>query len=145
MDLFQPLLNPLFWFQPTWDLDPPCCFSVTKSCLTLWTTWTQWTTAYQASLSFTISQRLLKVMSIESVMPSNYLILCHVPFSSCTQSFPASGSFSICIRWPKKAEHRKIDAFELWCWRRLFRIPWTARRSNQSILKEKSLNTYWKN
>jgi len=36
----------------------------------------------------------------------------------------------------KKAEHRRIDAFELWCWRRLLRVPWTARRSNQSILKE---------
>ena len=36
----------------------------------------------------------------------------------------------------KKAEHRSIDAFELWCWRRLLRVPWTARRSNQSILKE---------
>ena len=36
----------------------------------------------------------------------------------------------------KKAEHQKTDAFELWCWRRLLRVPWTARRSNQSILKE---------
>ena len=36
----------------------------------------------------------------------------------------------------KKAEHERIDAFELWCWRRLLRVPWTARRSNQSILKE---------
>ena len=36
----------------------------------------------------------------------------------------------------KKAEHRRIDAFELWCWRRLLRVPWTARKSNQSILKE---------
>ena len=36
----------------------------------------------------------------------------------------------------KKAEHRRINAFELWCWRRLLRVPWTARRSNQSILKE---------
>ena len=36
----------------------------------------------------------------------------------------------------KKAEHRRIDAFDLWCWRRLLRVPWTARRSNQSILKE---------
>ena len=36
----------------------------------------------------------------------------------------------------KKAEHRRIDAFELWCWRRLLRVPWNARRSNQSILKE---------
>ena len=42
-----------------------------------------------------------------------------------------------CESWMiKKAEHRRIDAFELWCWRRLFRVPWTARRSNQSILKE---------
>ena len=38
----------------------------------------------------------------------------------------------------KKAEHQRIDAFELWCWRRLLRVPWTARRSNQSILKEMS-------
>ena len=42
-----------------------------------------------------------------------------------------------CERWTiKKAEHGRIDAFELWCWRRLLRVPWTARRSNQSILKE---------
>ena len=42
-----------------------------------------------------------------------------------------------CESWAvKKAEHRRIDAFELWCWRRLLRDPWTARRSNQSILKE---------
>ena len=42
-----------------------------------------------------------------------------------------------CEGWTvKKAEHRRIDAFELWCWRRLLRVPWTARRSNQSILKE---------
>ena len=42
-----------------------------------------------------------------------------------------------CERWTiKKAERRRIDAFELWCWRRLLRVPWTARRSNQSILKE---------
>ena len=42
-----------------------------------------------------------------------------------------------CESWTvKKAECRKIDAFELWCWRRLMRVPWTARRSNQSILKE---------
>ena len=42
-----------------------------------------------------------------------------------------------CESWTiKKAEHRRIDAFELWCWRRLLRVPWTARKSNQSILKE---------
>ena len=44
-----------------------------------------------------------------------------------------------CESWTvKKAEHRRIDAFELWCWRRLLRVPWTARRSNQSNLKETS-------
>ena len=44
-----------------------------------------------------------------------------------------------CESWTiKKAEHRRIDAFELWCWKRLLRVPWTARRSNQSILKEVS-------
>ena len=44
-----------------------------------------------------------------------------------------------CESWTiKKAERRRIDAFELWCWRRLWRVPWTARRSNQSIVKETS-------
>ena len=44
-----------------------------------------------------------------------------------------------CESWTvKKAERRRIDAFELWCWRRLLRFPWTARKSNQSILKETS-------
>ena len=42
-----------------------------------------------------------------------------------------------CESWSvKKAEHQRIDAFELWCWRRLLRVPWTARRSNQSVLEE---------
>ena len=50
-----------------------------------------------------------------------------------------------CESWTiKKAEHWRIDAFELWCWRRLMRVPWTARRSNQSILKEIILNIHWK-
>ena len=50
-----------------------------------------------------------------------------------------------CESWTiKKAEHRRIEAFELWCWRRLLRIPWTARRSNQSILKEISPGFLWK-
>ena len=50
-----------------------------------------------------------------------------------------------CESWTvKKAEGRRIDVFELWCWRRLLRVPWTARRSNQSILKEISLGFLWK-
>ena len=50
-----------------------------------------------------------------------------------------------CESWTiKKAECQRIDAFELWCWRRLLRVPWTARRSNQSILKETVLGVHWK-
>ena len=50
-----------------------------------------------------------------------------------------------CESWTiKKVEHRRVDAFELWCWRRLLRVPWTARRLNQSILKEISWNIQWK-
>ena len=50
-----------------------------------------------------------------------------------------------CKSWTiKKAECQRIDAFELWCWRRLLRVPWTARRSNQSILKKSVLNVHWK-
>ena len=50
-----------------------------------------------------------------------------------------------CESWTiNKAEHQRIDGFELWCWRRLLRVPWTARRSNQSILKKLTLNIHWK-
>ena len=50
-----------------------------------------------------------------------------------------------CESWTiKKSECRRIDAFELWCWRRLLRVPWTARRSNQSILRKSVLNIHWK-
>ena len=54
-----------------------------------------------------------------------------------SQSYSFSGSRDGCESWTiKKAERQRIDAFELWCWRRLLRVPWTAKRSNQSILKE---------
>ena len=50
-----------------------------------------------------------------------------------------------CDSWAvKKAEHQRIDGFELWCWRRLLRVPRTARRSNQSILKRSALGVLWK-
>ena len=154
---------------------------------------TPWTAAHQASLSFTISQSLLKLISIESTMPSNHLIICSIPSPHALNLpsiwWPEYWSFSFSIRpfneyvhsatlettkytkkpniwrslnsftlptkvrlvkamvfpvvmygcgsWTiKKTEHRRIDAFELWCWRRLLRVPWTARRSNQSSLKE---------
>ena len=50
-----------------------------------------------------------------------------------------------CESWTvKKAESQRIDAFELWCWKRLLRVPWTARRSNHSILKRSALGVLWK-
>ena len=50
-----------------------------------------------------------------------------------------------CESWTiKKAEHGRIDAFELWCWRRFLRVPWTARGFNQSILRESVLGAHWK-
>ena len=62
-------------------------------------------------------------------------------FTLPTQVFIFKAVFPVvmygCESWTvKKAEHQRIDAFELWCWRRLLRVPWTARRTNQSILKE---------
>ena len=64
---------------------------------------------------------------------------------------PYSQSYGVVVMYGykgwtiKKTECQRIDAFELWCWRRLLRVPWTARRSNQSILKEINLNIHWKN
>ena len=56
-----------------------------------------------------------------------------------SQSYGFPSSMYGCESWTiKKAEHQRIDAFELWCWRILLRVPWTARRSNQSVLKESS-------
>ena len=65
--------------------------------------------------------------------------LCLDPgYTSVLHSVPVSRglSHSLKVDYKKKAERRRIDAFELWCWRRLLRVPWTARRSNQSILRE---------
>ena len=73
--------------------------------------------------------------NLDSIFKSRDIIL---PAKVClvkAMVFPAV--MYRCESWTvKKAEHRRIDAFELWCWRRLLRVPWTARRSNQSILKE---------
>ena len=123
------------------------------------------TTAHQASLSITSSQSPPKPMSIESVMPFNQLILCRplllLPSTfgrkvmTNLESILKSRDITLltkvhlvkamvfpavmygCESWTiKTAERRRIDTFELWCWRRLLRVPWAARRSNQSILKE---------
>ena len=89
--------------------------------------------------SHEIKRRLLlgrKVMTnLDSILKSRDIILLTKVCLVKAMVFPAV--MYGCESWTvKKAEHRRIDAFELWCWRRLLRVPWTARRSNQSILKE---------
>ena len=122
---------------------------------------TPWTAGCQASLSITNSRSLLKLTSIVSVMSSYHLILCH-PLLLLPSIFPSIRVFSnesvLRIRWPKywgfsfsispSSEYSGLISFRMdwedllvvqgcWlCWRRLLRVPWTARRSNQSILKE---------
>ena len=72
----------------------------------------------------------------------------HPLSSPSPPAFPSirvfSNELALFVKWPKKAEHQRIDTFELWCWRRLLRVPWTARRSNKSILKEINPEYYWK-
>ena len=89
--------------------------------------------------SHEIKRRLLLgrklMMNLDSILKSRDITL------PTKVSLVKAMIFSIvmygCESWTiKKAERRRIDAFELWCWRRLLRVPWTARRSNQSILKE---------
>ena len=107
--------------------------------------WKQWLTLFFGSkitadgdCSHEIKRRLLlvrKVMTkVDSISKSRDIIL---PTKVClvkTMAFPVV--MYGCESWTlKKAERQKIDAFELWCWRRLLRVPWTAMRSNQSILK----------
>ena len=97
--------------------------------------------------SHEIKRRLLfgrKVMtSLDSILKSRDITLPTKVHLVKAMVFPVV--IYGCESWTmKKAEHRRIDAFELWCWRRLLRVPCTARRSNQSILKEISLNIHWK-
>ena len=86
--------------------------------------------------SHEINRHLLlgrKVMtSLDSILKNRDTTL-----STKVKAMVFPGIMCECESWMvKKAEHRKIDAFELWCWRRLLRVPWTARRSNQSTLHE---------
>ena len=86
-----------------------------------------------------IKRRLLlgkKVMTnLDSILKSRDITLSTKVRLVKAMAFPVV--MHGCESWTiKKAEHRRIEAFELWCWRRLLRVPWTARRSNQSILKE---------
>ena len=89
--------------------------------------------------SHKIKRRLLlgrKAMTnLDSILESRDVILSSKVHLFKAMVFPVV--MYGCESWTiKKAEHQRIDAFELWCWRRLLRVPWTAKRSNQSILKE---------
>ena len=73
--------------------------------------------------------------NLDSILKSRDITLTTKVYLVKAMVFPV-GMYG-CESWTiKKAERRRTDAFELWCWRRLSRVPWTARRSNQSILKE---------
>ena len=82
---------------------------------------------------------LRKMMTnLDSILKSRDITLLTKVHRVKAMVFP--GVMNRCESWTiKKAEHRRTDAFEFWCWIRLFRVPWNARRSNQSILKEISL------
>ena len=80
--------------------------------------------------------------NLDSVLKSRYYFANKGPSS---QGYVFLVVMYGCESWTiKKAEHRRIDALELWSWRRLLRVLWTAQRSNQSILKEMNLNIHWK-
>ena len=108
--------------------------------------WKQWLTIFLGSkitadgdCSHKIKRRLLlgrKVMTnLDSILKSRDITLSTKVHPVKAMVFPVF--MYGCESWTiKKAEHRRIDAFELWCSRRLLRVPWTAKRSNQSILKE---------
>ena len=112
--------------------------------------WKQWQTFYfwapkitaDGDCSHEIKRRLLlgrKVMTnLDSIWKSKDITLSTKVHIIKSMVFPVV--MDGCESWTtKKAEHWRTDAFELWCWRRLLRVPWTSRRSNQSILKEISI------
>ena len=92
----------------------------------------RWAAIYGVTQSRT---RLKRLSSNSSILKSRDITLSAKVHLVKAMVFPVV--MYGCESWTiKKAEHRRADAFELWCWRRLLRVPWTARRSNQSILKE---------
>ena len=112
-------------------------FSRAQLCATLWAA------AHQAPLSMGFSRQdhwsglpfPFPMTNLDSILKSRDITLPTKVHLVKAMVFP--GVMYGCERWAiKKGECWRIDAFELWCWRRLLRVPWTARRSNQSILKE---------
>ena len=115
--------------------------------------WKQWQTIFLGSkitedgdCSLAIKRRLLlgrKAMTkLDSILKSRDITL---PRKVClvkANIFP--GVIYGYENWTIKPECQRIDAFELWCWKRLLRVPWTAKRSNQSILRKSTLNVHWK-
>ena len=94
-----------------------------------------------------IKRRLLlgrKVMTnIDSILKSKDITLPTKVHLIKAMAFPIV--MYACESWTiKRAEHRRIDAFELWCWRRLLRVPWTTRKSNQSMIRKSVLYVHWK-
>ena len=94
-----------------------------------------------SSIHKILQARILEWVAMPASRGSSWLgiepgsLLCLLNWKAVSLSLVPPGS-------PKEAECQRTDAFEVWCWRRLLRVPWTARRSNQSILKE--INVYWK-
>ena len=101
--------------------------------------WKQWQILFswapKSLWMVTATMKLKAMTNLDSLLKSKDIILLTKVLTVKAMVFPVV--MYGCERWTiKKAEHGRIDAFKLWCWRRLLSIPWTARRSNQSILKE---------
>ena len=104
--------------------------------------WKQWHTARKSLQTMTAAMKLKDTCSLEEKLWQTYRVLESRDITLLTKVHLVKAMvFPVvmyrCESWTIEiAEHRTVDAFELWCWRRLLRVPWTARRSNQSILKE---------
>ena len=95
--------------------------------------WTGWVNVTQMTVISTTERKVMT--NLDSILKSRDITLSTKVRLVKAMVFPVV--MYGCESWTiRKAKHRRIDAFELWCWRRLLRVPWTARRSNQSILKE---------
>ena len=125
----------LLWFITSWEIDGETVETVSDFIFL------DYKITADGDCSYEIKRHLLlgrKVMTkLDSILKSRDMTLPTKVSLVKVMVFPVV--MYACESWTvKKAEHRRIDAFELWCWRRLLRVPWTARRSSQSILKEVS-------